>query len=149
MCELSSSTKTAICTLRPSQVARLKSRIYCLHSHFSCFLSSVSSLLSLVVDDNFTSSETINGAVKCVCNARMESHLRAKSRKRLGPISLRVPVGSSKSKCELNRRQSTPNRFDVAWPKRTAAILICETIQVTMKTMLVQLPGHKYPVPND
>lgn len=137
MCELSSSTKTAICTLRPSQVPNLLSA-----SPYSCFLSSVFSLLSLV-DDNLTSSGTINGAVKCVCNARMESHLRAKSRKGLGPISLRVPVGSSKSKCELNRRQSTPNRFDEAWPNRTAAVRICETMQVKMKA----LPVHKYPVP--
>lgn len=143
MCELSSSTKTAICTLRPSQVARLKSRIYCLLrlSPVSSLQSPVFCLLSLI-DDNLTSSGTINGAVKCVCNARMESHLRAKSRKGHGPISLRVPVGSSKSKCELNRRQSTPNRFDEAWSNRTAAVRICETIQVKMKAM----PVHKYPV---
>lgn len=128
-----------------SQVPNLLSPFALLPLPVSCLQSPVSSLQSLVVDDNFTSSETINGAV----NARMKSHLRAKSRKRLGPISLRVPVGSSKSKCELNRSQSTPNRFDVAWPKRTAAMRICATIQVTMKAMLVQLPRHIYPVTND
>lgn len=103
VCKLSSSTKTAICTLHRLGVLISIFRLCCLSS--LCSLQSLLSLLSLlsflplvpatiVVDDNFTCGFTLvgrnnkRGRKVCVCIARMESHLRAKSRKGLEPISL-------------------------------------------------------------
>lgn len=109
VCKLSSSTKTAICTLHRLGVLISIFRLCCLSSLLSLWsLQSLLSLLSLlsflsflplvpatiVVDDNFTCGFTLvgrnnkRGRKVCVCIARMESHLRAKSRKGLEPISL-------------------------------------------------------------
>lgn len=60
VCKLSSSTKTAICTLHPSQGAHLKSRISVSLVSPVSPVSSVPSVPSTnVVDDNFTCGFTL------------------------------------------------------------------------------------------